>query len=463
MSTGLRPQDLVERALQASTTDGCVVLLEQSTSANLRWANNTLTTNGVMQRQELTVVATVDGGEGVAAGVVTRSSSTLDQARDIVAAAEEAARRAGPAEDAQALPLGGQSPDWDDAPGETSITVFEQFAPRLGSAFEQARSEDRILYGYVEHDVTTTYLASSTGQRRRHAQPTGHVGVTGKDTSLTRSAWVGAASKDFSDVDPIALDAELARRLAWARRTVDLPAGRYDTVLPPTAVADLAIYAYWSAAARDAHEGQSVYSEPSGGTRVGQRLSPRPVRMYSDPAYPGLECAPFVIAHSSAATTSVFDNGLDLTATDWIRDGELAALLQTRHSAQMTSLAPTPIIDNLVISVDEGAGSLDDVVAQVDRGLLLTCTWYIRAVDEQTLLLTGLTRDGVYFVEGGEVTAAVNNFRFNESPIDVLGRFSAASGTVPTFSREWGDYFPRTAMPALRVPDFNMSSVSPAS
>jgi predicted Zn-dependent protease len=185
--------------------------------------------------------------------------------------------------------------------------------------------------------------------------------------------------------------------------------------------------------------------------------------MYSDPAYPGLECAPFVVAHSSGPASSVFDNGLDLAATDWVRDGELAALMQTRHSAAMTGLPATPGIDNLVVSVDGATGSLDDLVAQVHSGLLLTCLWYIRAVDVQTLLLTGLTRDGVYLVEGGEVTAAVNNFRFNESPIDLLSRFGSASATQPAFSREWGDYFPRTAMPALRIPDFNMSSVSPAS
>ena len=98
-------------------------------------------------------------------------------------------------------------------------------------------------------------------------------------------------------------------------------------------------------------------------------------------------------------------------------------------------------------------------VSHVPGGILA----WIREVDPQTLLLTGLTRDGVYLVEGGEITAAVNNFRWNESPVDLLRRFSHASATIPSFSREWGDdYFSRTATPALRVPDFNMSSVSPA-
>ena len=124
----------------------------------------------------------------------------------------------------------------------------------------------------------------------------------------------------------------------------------------------------------------------------------------------------------------------------------------------------TPAIDNLVLEVDGAAGDLDDVVAGTERGLLLTCLWYIREVDPQTLLLTGLTRDGVYLVENGEITGAVNNFRFNESPVDLL-RPVHRTRRPPSrrFSREWGDdYFSRTAMPALRVPDFNMSSVSQA-
>jgi predicted Zn-dependent protease len=119
-------------------------------------------------------------------------------------------------------------------------------------------------------------------------------------------------------------------------------------------------------------------------------------------------------------------------------------------------------VENLIMDVDEASGSIEDLVSGVERGLLLTCLWYIREVDPQNLLLTGLTRDGVYLVEGGEVTGAVNNFRFNESPINLLDRFIGAGTTVPSFSREWGDYFPRTATPPLRIPDFNMSSVSQA-
>jgi predicted Zn-dependent protease len=259
------------------------------------------------------------------------------------------------------------------------------------------------------------------------------------------------------------MDQTVAQRLGWAERQVALDAGRYDTILPPSAVADLMIDAYWYAGARTAHEGQSVYSRRGGGTRIGDRIAREGVTLFSDPTYPGLECAPFVTAGTSDNEQSVFDNGLPLGRTDWISDGTLTSLIQTRHSAGLTGQPVTPYVDNLVLTVDGATGGIDDLVASTERGLLLTCMWYIREVDPQSLLLTGLTRDGVYLVENGEITGAVNNFRWNESPVDLLNRFTHAGETVPSFSREWGDdYFSRTATPALRVPDFNMSSVSQA-
>ncbi|TQS43850.1 metallopeptidase TldD-related protein [Cryptosporangium phraense] len=457
-------QNLVEQALSLSKSDGCIVIAGESTSANLRWATNTLTTNGVMRSRSITVISTVGTGTGVASGAVSRTAVSSDELEALVRASEETARSNGAADDAQPLVAGGAASDWDAAPSETSIEVFSSVAPALGDAFDAARSAGRLLYGFVEHEVDTYYLGSSTGLRLRHVQPQGHIGITGKVADdLSRSAWVGQATRDFSDVSVESLDASLAQRLEWSARKVSLEPGRYDTVLPPTAVADLMIYAYWNMGARSAFEGRTVFSRPGAGTRVGERLTPHPVTLRSDASFPGLESAPFVLAQASSGTSSVFDNGLALEPTDWIRDGELRALMQTRHSAGITGLPVTPMIGNLVMEVGGASGGLDALVGGVERGLLLTCLWYIREVDPQTLLLTGLTRDGVYLVEGGEVVGAVNNFRFNESPVDLLSRFSGASETGAAFSREWGDYFHRTAMPALRVPDFNMSSVSPAS
>ncbi|MEU1121095.1 MULTISPECIES: TldD/PmbA family protein [unclassified Streptomyces] len=455
-----KPHEIVERALELSTADGCVVIADEESTANLRWAGNALTTNGVTRGRTLTVIATVDGKEGTASGVVTRAAVTADDLEPLVRAAEEAARGAEPAEDAQPLVTGAaRAADFTEAPGETSSAVFAEFAPALGEAFARAREGGRELYGFANHEFVSSYLGTSTGLRLRHDQPSGTLEVNAKSPDRTKSAWAGRATRDFKDVDPAALDAELAQRLGWARRRVDLPAGRYETLLPPTAVADLLIYQIWSASARDAAEGRTVFAKPGGATRLGERLANLPLTLRSDPHEPGLESAPFVLAHSSGGDASVFDNGLPLTATDWIRDGELAHLTTSRHSAALTGLPVTPAVDNLVLD-GGGTRSLDEMVAATERGLLLTCLWYIREVDPATLLLTGLTRDGVYLVEKGEVVGEVNNFRFNESPVDLLGRATEAGRTERTLPREWGDYFTRAAMPALRVPDFNMSSVS---
>lgn len=461
------PQDTVEAALGLSRADGCVVIAEETSTANLRWAGNTLTTNGVAVSRRLTVLATHAGAQGMSLGMASRAGVPDAELEDLVRAAERAAEDAVPAEDAMPLVSpgrAGSSDDWDAVPAQTSIGVFERLAPQLGAAFDRAASRTERLYGFARHDLTTTYLGTSTGIRLRHAQPSGKVEINAKSADLARSAWAGVGTRDFTGVDVAALDADLARRLEWARRRVELPAGRYETLLPPGAMADLMFYLYASAGARDAAEGRTVFSRSGGGTRVGDRLARLPVSLRSDPDAAGMACDPFVIAHTGGRDASAFDNGLALTPTDWIRDGRLTGLVTTRHSAGLTGLADTPWIDNLIMEGPAGStASLDDMIARTDRGLLLTCLWYVREVEPQSLLLTGLTRDGVYLVENGEVTGAVNNFRWNDSPVGLLDRLTEVGTTGPTLARESSEYFTRTAMPPARVAGFNMSSVSQAS
>jgi predicted Zn-dependent protease len=466
----MTPQDTVERALAAARAGGeCVVIADESSTANLRWAGNTLTTNGVAATRSLTVIAIdrrADGTAGV--GTVSRSGILPDQVEDLVREAEKAAEQASPAEDAAEL-ISGEDTDrsisnegWSLPSSGTDFGVFRGFAAQLGETLREAEGVGRKLYGFAEHDVTSTFVGNSAGLRVRYDQPGGRLELNAKSADLSRSAWAGASTRDFADVDVAALDAGLAERLSWQERKIELPAGRYETLLPPTAVSDMLIYLYWSAGARDAGEGRTVFSRPGGGTRIGDRLSPLPVDLFSDPAYPGLECAPFVAAHSSGRDSSVFDNGLRAGRAAWISEGALSALHSSRFSAAAAGVAVTPSVDNLIMTAPGGSESLAEMIASTRRGLLLTCLWYIRQVDPQTLLLTGLTRDGVYLVEQGEVVGAVNNFRFNESPVAMLGRVAQAGATSRTLPREWGDYFNRAAMPPLRVEGFNMSSVSQA-
>ncbi|HEY0932631.1 MAG TPA: metallopeptidase TldD-related protein [Trebonia sp.] len=468
-ASAISPQETVERALAAARPGGeTVVIADETSTANLRWAGNTLTTNGVAASRSLTVISVdrrADGTAGV--GMIARSGVTPAQAEDIVRQAEKAAAEAPPAEDAAELVPGEagarSGTSWPETPGATDFGVFRSFAARLGDTLRAAESAGRKLYGFAEHDVTSTFVGTSAGVRARYDQPAGRLELNAKSADLARSAWTGASTRDFSDVDVAALDAGLAQRLAWQERRLDLPAGRYETLLPPTAVSDLMIYLYWSAGARDASEGRTVFSKAGGGTRVGERLAALPLDLFSDPAYPGLECAPFAVAHASGRDSSVFDNGLPAPRASWLSAGTLSALHSSRYSAGLAGLPPTPSVDNLVLSAPGASASLESMISSTKRGLLLTCLWYIRLVDPQTLLLTGLTRDGVYLIEDGEVAGVVNNFRFNESPVGLLSRVIEAGATEKTLPREWGDYFNRAAMPPLRIEAFNMSSVSQAS
>ena len=469
------PQDTVERALAAARPGAeTVVIADESSTANLRWAGNTLTTNGVAASRSLTVISIDRRAGGTAGvGVVARSGVTAGQVEDLVREAEKAAAESAPAEDAAELVAGeasyrSASSSWSATPGATDFGVFGSFSSRLGETLRAAEAAGRKLYGFAEHGVTSTFVGTSAGVRARHDQPTGRLELNAKSADLERSAWAGVATRDFTDVDVAAVDAGLAERLSWQSRRVELPAGRYETLLPPTAVADMMTYLYWSAGARDASEGRTVFSRPGAGpgeprTRVGERLSTSPLDLYSDPSYPGLQCAPFVVAHASGRDSSVFDNGLPSPRASWLSGGVLSALHSSRYSAALAGLPVTPAVDNLILSAPGASAPLESMIASTKRGLLLTCLWYIRLVDPQTLLLTGLTRDGVYLVEEGEVVGAVNNFRYNESPVGMLSRVVEVGATQPTLPREWGDYFNRAAMPPLRIEGFNMSSVSQAS
>ena len=459
----LSPQDAVERALQLSTADDCVAIAGVSHSANVRWANNTLTTNGVVHSADLTVISIVRDGDTVRTASLSRTGVGDDEIADLVAASAAAAAESPPAADAGPLVQRPAAADWDTEPGTTSVPDLGRVAEQLSAAFEQARARDEGRFGYAEHAVSTTYLGSSAGLRLRDRQGDGRLELTGRSADGSRSAWAGLGSADIDGLDVGRLERDVQQRLEWSRRRVELGAGRYDTILPPSAVADLMIDAYWSMGALDAHEGSTVYSKAGGGTRVGEQLSDLALTLSSDPGMPHHECTPFVAAAASSRLSSVFDNGLELTPTEWISGGRLNALLQTRHSAHVTGLPVTPFIDNLRLEGPRSHDDIDAIVAATGRGLLLTCMWYVREVDPQTLLLTGLTRDGVFVVEGGEVVGQTTNFRFNESPIGMMRRITAIGDTEDTFAREFGDYFTRTKMPALRVADFNMSSVSQAS
>ncbi len=445
---------VLAEAARLSGADETIVLVTDRSTAALRWAGNSMTTNGESVSRDTTVISIVRRGDAAFVGSVKSSEVDPASIGALVAASQQAANAAPEARDgAPALTGSGLPSDWEAPIAVTSCDVFGGLAKSLVQRF---KGSDR-LYGFARHELETTFLATSTSVRRRYTQPTGSVEVNAKRGDA--SAWAGVSTPDFLGVPTDSMLADLEIRLGWAARTVDLPAGRYETLMPPSAVADMMIYLAWTMDGRGAQEGRTALSAP-GGTRMGERLTELGLTLYSDPAAPGLECAPFVAATNSTERMSVFDNGMDIGRVDWIRNGAINALAYPRAAAAEFGAPVAVGADNLLMT--GGSASLADMIAATEHGLLLTTLWYIREVDPTVLLLTGLTRDGVYLVEDGEVTGAVNNFRFNESPLDLLRRATEAGVSEVTLPRESGDWATRAAMPSLRIPDFHMSSVSQA-
>ena len=459
------PQELVERALasaDAKGADGCLVLVEESSHVDVRYALNTTTTNGEQRGRSVSVIAF--SGESV--GSARRTGEVgADGVADMAAAALADAQAAPPATDA--FPLVEPSDtrparDFGLDPESTDPGALEGVLSGLSGAFGRARARDAVLAGFAELDVATLYLGSSTGVRLSHTQPTGAVSLVGRTADGSGSAWVAEPTIAPSLEQ---MEQEIWRRLDWATTQVSLDAGRYEVIMPPSAVSDMmAMLGFDALGGQDAEDGRTVFSGEGGGTRVGERITTLPFTLSSEPLAPGIACTPFVAIEASGSEVSVFDNGLPSTRTDWLRDGVLARLRYHRAGAAKSGVDMAPYIDNLILRCDDrDGGSLDDMVARTERGLLLTCLWYIRVVDPATLLCTGLTRDGVYVIENGRVVGAANNFRFNESPVDLLARATEVGTSVRSLGREFGEYLNRTIMPPLRIPDYNMSSVSQAS
>ncbi|WP_197375157.1 TldD/PmbA family protein [Mycolicibacterium baixiangningiae] len=452
------PQEVVDAVLAEAArrgrADETIVLVTDRADASLRWAGNSMTTNGESVSRSTTVISIVRKGDSAQVGSVRSSEVEPAAIATLVAASQDAAVAAPEARDsAPPLPASETPGDWELPVPATGAEVFASVAGSLARGF---RGED-ALYGFARHVLETTFVATSTGLRRRYTEPTGSVEINAKRGGA--SAWTGISTPDFVNVPTDSMLADLSMRLGWAQRTVDLPAGRYETIMPPSTVADMMIYLTWTMDGRGAQEGRTALSAP-GGTRVGEKLSDLPLTLYSDPAAPGLACTPFVAAATSSERVSVFDNGMDIGRVDWLRDGAVNALAYARAAAAEFGQPVAVPAGNLLMT--GGTAELADMIASTERGLLLTTLWYIREVDPTVLLLTGLTRDGVYLIEDGEVTAAVNNFRFNESPLDLLRRATEAGVSEVTLPREWGDWATRASMPTLRIPDFHMSSVSQA-
>jgi predicted Zn-dependent protease len=451
--------DAVEVALELLGKDGGVVIGGNSATNNLRWANSTLTTNGDSIDQTLSISAFVSVTGGVATGMSSGQIRSRADVEALVNASKASALSAGPAPDAMELVRGPIDKNFSEPALDLDVSEISHISAGLSEVFSNRAQE---FFGYAEQSLDTTYVGTSSGTRMRYSERTSRFELCAKSSDRKRSAWSGQGGTSLKDVDVQKHLLDVSQKLDIQLTQIDTAPGRHRVTLSPSAVSDLLIYMLWSSAARDAAEGRSAFSNVKGGTRVGEKLSDRKLTLATDPRLKGIETFDHVVNLGSSALGSAFDTGLEIGRSEIVSDGVLTGLGSSRHAALEAKLPFTPLTDNISLVDSSGDGTLADLASRMGEGLLVTCLWYIREVDPQNLLLTGLTRDGVYVVSGGEIIGSTNNFRFNESPIDMLSRVIDAGETVPCLPREWADWFSRAQVAPLTIEGFNLSTKSDA-
>lgn len=437
----------LEDAIKFSKADHCIITTYRTYTENIRWANTSTTTNGTSQDNDIVVISIINKSVGTVAASLT---DDLD-IKALLKSSEMLAKQNPPADDYNDLIKGQKSLDNQILP-KSDISPF---VSSLGKVFNSAKKKSLDLFGYAELRTSSTEMISSSGIHKSFSSRVGQIELNIKTKDRKTSVWDGQSITSWEEQNIESMFDRLMQKVAWSETKIDLDPGEYTVLLEPSAVTDLLVYAYWESAARDADEGRTVFSQLEN-----KQIFDKNISIYSDPSEESLECTNFVTAVASSSHESVFDNGATIDRNDWVLKGKVSGLFSPRYYAKKSNRKPTYFSENLIFNSD--GKTSQELISDVKNGLLITCFWYIREVDPQKLLLTGLTRDGVFLVENGKVVGSVNNFRFNMSPIDMLKNIVSIGKSEKTLAREFGDYFKLTKIPPLIVEKFNMSTKSDA-
>ncbi|HEU4700819.1 MAG TPA: TldD/PmbA family protein [Gemmatimonadales bacterium] len=432
---------LLEKVLKLSQADACEANLNGSVGGNIRYARNTVSTAG--GRQDTTLV--IQSSFGKRAGSVTVNEyddATLARA---VRRSEELARLA--PEDPEFMePLGPQQYVPVQAFHERTAAITPEFrAQAAATGIAAAKAHDCTAAGYLEDSATWQAMANSKGLFAYHQETVATLQLTVRANDGTGSGFAGGEAGDVAKLD-VRRASDLATQKAVASRNpVAIEPGKYTVILEPLAAVDLLQYLVFGLNARNADEGRSFLSKAGGGTRLGERLVDERVTIYSDPAHPEVATSPW-----SA-------DGRPQVRRNWIERGVVKHVFYSRYWAARQQKEAVPFPANFIM--EGGTQSVDDMVKSTPRGILVTRTWYIRFVDPQTLLLTGLTRDGTFYIEDGRIKHAVKNFRFNESPVIMLNNLDALGRPERVRNIETGV---NSLVPPMRIRDFTFTSLSDA-
>ena len=428
-------RQIMDKALGFSKADTCEVNLSGSNAGNIRYARNSVSTAGYQNNQQLVVQSSFGNKVGVA---------TIDEFDD--ASLEKAVRRS-----EELARLSPENPEFMQPLGPQEYLETKQYfdstakitadyrAEAANASIEPARAKDVTAAGFLNDDASFSAMANSNGLFAYNTSTNVDFTVTMRTNDGTGSGWVTRDVNDVnlfnaSEASAIAIDKALQSRNAKA-----IEPGKYTVIMEPAASIDLLQNMLGAFNARTADEGRSFMSKEGGGTKLGEQIVDERVNLYSDPQNPLVPSAPWA------------GDGQARQKVNWLKNGVVENLFYDRYWAQQKEVQPVPFPSNGIM--DGGDASLEDLIKDTKKGVLVTRLWYIRTVDPQTLLYTGLTRDGTFYIENGKIKYPIKNFRFNESPIIMLNNLEQLGQQV----RVNGNL-----IPYMKIRDFTFSSLSDA-
>ncbi|HXB91920.1 MAG TPA: TldD/PmbA family protein [Puia sp.] len=434
-------QTLLQKVIRLSKADECEAGINGTEGGNIRYARNSVSTSGETSR--LTLV--VNSSFGKKTGTATIDEFDDASLERVVRRSEELAQLA--PENPEHMPLLGPQTYPDSityVPATANITPDIR-AEAVGKSIQVSRDAKLQAAGYLENSTGFEAIMNSKGLFAYNKGTDVVFTITTRNEEGTGS---GYAARGFHDVSK--LDTLSATKIATSKATGSIGAkaiepGKYTVILEPVAVTYMLENMFGGLDARNADEGRSFMSKPGGGNRLGEQLMDPKVTIYSDPF------------NTELPSSTWNREGMPLEKRTWIEKGIVKNLSYSRYWAEKKNVAPVPGPGNIIM--EGGDQSIEQMIKSTEKGILVSRLWYIRMVDPQTLLLTGLTRDGTFYIENGEIKFPVKNFRFNESPVIMLNNVDALGKPERSISVEsYRSYL----VPPMKVRDFTFTSLSDA-
>ncbi|TVP47592.1 MAG: TldD/PmbA family protein [Mongoliibacter sp.] len=428
-------KQIIDKVLSYASADETQVSVSGGRTGNIRYARNTVNTSG----ESNAITVSVTSVYGKKSGVATGNELDDEALKRIVKKAEEIAELA--PENPEYMPMLGPQdyPETKNFSQKTADIDPTYRAKAAMDSIEVSNTGNLTAAGYLEDFAGFTAMGNSRGMFGYNKNSSVDFSVTVRTSDGTGS---GYAIRDFNDAGLLNAKnvTEISAQKAQASTNAQaIEPGKYTVILEPTAANDLLRLLAFNMDARSADEGRSFLSKRGGGTRLGEKLFDERVNIFSDPMHPELPGRPWN------------NEGLPSEKITWVENGAVKNMFYSRYWADKQGVEPVGRPTGIIF--EGGNESLADMIRNTQRGVLVTRFWYIRAVDPQTLLYTGLTRDGTFYIEDGQIKFPVKNFRFNESPVIMLNNIEAMGKP----QRAGGNL-----IPPMKIRDFTFTSLSDA-